>query len=131
MYRLLLPFFLLTGILLAQEKQNTLKTGKPEYEMKQYFLVLLKRGPNKDLDSLQLQEVQKGHMAHINKMAEDKKLAVAGPFGDDTDLRGIFIFDVETFEEAKALTEQDPAVKAGRLIMEIHPWWAARGVCLP
>jgi uncharacterized protein len=119
-------FLLGEGISLAQEK-----APEPEFKLKQYFLVLLKRGPNKDLDSLQRQEVQKGHMAHINKMAEDKKLVMAGPFGDDTDLRGIFIFDVPTMEDAVALTEADPAVKAGRLIMEIHPWYASPGTCLP
>jgi uncharacterized protein len=111
---------------LAQEKKE-----EPEFKLKQYFMVLLKRGPNKDIDSLQLKEIQKGHMAHINKMAEEKKLVMAGPFGDNTDLRGIFIFDVPSMEDAVKLTESDPAVKAGRLIMEIHPWYSEPGTCLP
>jgi uncharacterized protein len=123
---LFILFTLSSGTGLSQEK-----TPEPEFKLKQYFLVLLKRGPNKDLDSLQRIEVQKGHMAHINKMADEKKLVIAGPMGDDTDLRGIFIFDVPTMEDAVALTEQDPAVKAGRLIMEIHPWYASPGTCLP
>lgn len=44
---------------------------------------------------------------------------------DDTDLRGIFIFNVESVEEAKKLTETDPAIKAGVLIMELHPWFGS------
>jgi uncharacterized protein YciI len=48
---------------------------------------------------------------------------VAGPFLDGGDIRGIYIFDVKTVEEAQALTETDPAIKAGRLTMELHPWY--------
>jgi len=107
------------------------KSGEPEFKLKQYFMVLLKRGPNKSLDSLQLQEIQKKHLENINRLAEEKKLVIAGPFGDNTDLRGIFIFDVPTMEDAVKLTESDPAVQAGRLIMEIHPWYSEPGVCLP
>jgi uncharacterized protein len=125
MLRILSVLFLFSLTASAQEEK------KEELEMKQYFMVLLKRGPNTSLDSLQRQEIQKQHMAHINKMAEDKKLIMAGPFGDNTDLRGIFVFDVATIEEAEELTNADPAVQAGRLIMEIHPWWAAKGTCLP
>jgi len=66
-------------------------------------------------------------MAHIQKMAADGKLTMAGPFLDNGDLRGIFIFNVATLEEAKALTAADPAVQAGRLVMEIHPWLSQKG----
>jgi uncharacterized protein len=128
MFKLLILLFFFIAVTSAQEEPQK---EAPKYEMKQYFLVLLKRGPNVDMDSVKVQEVQKGHMAHINKMAEEKKLVAAGPFGDNTDLRGIFIFDVATMEEVVELTNSDPAVKSGRLIMEIHPWWAARGTCLP
>ncbi|WP_157593110.1 YciI family protein [Rufibacter tibetensis] len=56
-------------------------------------------------------------------MAADGKLTLAGPFLDNGDVRGIFIFNVNTIEEA----EVDPAVKAGRLIMESHPWYGQKG----
>ena len=69
--------------------------------------------------------------AVFRKMAADGKLVMAGPFLDNGELRGIFIFDVATLEEAKALTEADPAVKAGKLIMELHPWMSQRGTTLP
>jgi len=74
------------------------------------------------------EEIQKGHMANINRLAEMKKLIAAGPFGDDGRLRGIFVFRVASLEEAKALTASDPAVQAGRLAMEIHPWMVPDGV---
>ena len=50
---------------------------------------------------------------------------LAGPFLDTGDLRGIYIFDVKTIEEAEALTKTDPAIQAGSLIMELKPWYGS------
>lgn len=74
------------------------------------------------------EEIQKGHMANINRLAAMKKLIAAGPFGDNGRLRGIFVFRVGSLEEAKTLTATDPAVQAGRLAMDIHPWMVPEGV---
>jgi uncharacterized protein YciI len=57
-----------------------------------------------------------------------KKLVVAGPFGDDGNLRGIFVFKVASLDEAKALAETDPAVIAGRLAIDMHPWLVPEGI---
>jgi uncharacterized protein YciI len=73
-------------------------------------------------------ELQKAHLANINRLAKMKKLVVAGPFGDNGQLRGIFVFKVASIEEARALTETDPAVKAGRLAIDLHPWLVPEGV---
>ena len=93
------------------------------------YLVFLTRGekwtPEKTPAT---EEIQKGHMANINRLAEMKKLIAAGPFGDDGRLRGIFVFRVGSLEEAKALTATDPAVQAGRLAMELHTWMVPEGI---
>ena len=105
--------------------------GKPAKPLKmtQTFLAFLTRGekwtPEKTPAT---EEIQKGHMANINRLAEMKKLVAAGPFGDNGRLRGIFVFRVGSLEEAKALTATDPAVQAGRLAMDIHPWMVPEGV---
>ena len=39
--------------------------------------------------------------------------------------QGIFIFDCETEKELTDLLATDPAIKAGRLIFEIYPWYTA------
>ena len=101
-----------------------------EAQLKEYFFVMLKRGPNRSKDTVMAQNLQKGHMANINKMAADGHLAIAGPFGDDGDWRGIFIFKTKTIDEAKKLVEQDPMIKAGWLTYEIHPWWTVKGAKL-
>jgi uncharacterized protein YciI len=74
------------------------------------------------------EELQRAHMANINRLAEMKKLVVAGPFGDDGNLRGIFVFKVASLDEAKALAETDPAVIAGRLAIDMHPWLVPEGI---
>lgn len=94
-----------------------------QYGMKPYVMAFLKRGPNRGQDSITAANLQKAHLENINRMAEAGKLVVAGPFMDDGDIRGIYIFNVATLEEARALTETDPAVQAGRLVMELHPWY--------
>lgn len=73
-------------------------------------------------------ELQRAHLANIMRLAEMKKLVVAGPFGDDTSLRGIFVFRVASIEEARQLAATDPAVQAGRLKIEMHPWVVPEGI---
>jgi uncharacterized protein YciI len=93
-------------------------------QMSTVYLVLLKKGPAWTAQKTpETQAIQEGHMANIKAMWAAKKLIVAGPMDDDGDTRGVFVFQVGTLEEAKALTQADPAVKAGRLVAEIHPWW--------
>jgi uncharacterized protein YciI len=91
------------------------------------YMVLLKKGPSwSPQQTPETKAVQEAHMANIRAMWEAKKLIIAGPFGDDGDLRGVFLFQVASLEEAKALAATDPAVKAGRLAVEIHPWWVEK-----
>jgi len=101
------------------------KLGADEYGMKKYVMVFLKKGPKRDQDSATAAQIQAGHMANINRLADEGKLIVAGPFLDNGELRGIFILDVPTLEEAEKLTNTDPAVQSGRLVMELHPWYGS------
>ena len=105
--------------------------GKPSKPLKlvpMYFTFLTRGEKWTPEQTPATEEIQKGHMANINRLAEMKKLIAAGPFGDNGQLRGIFVFRVGSLEEAKALTASDPAVQAGRLAMEIHPWMVPDGV---
>lgn len=104
--------------------------GADQYGMKRYVLAFLKRGPNRSQDSLTAANLQKAHLQNINRMAEEGKLVLAGPFMDDSDIRGIYVFNVTTVEEARALTETDPAIQAGRLVMELHPWFGSAALPL-
>lgn len=101
------------------------KLGADERGMKKYVMAFLKSGPNRTMSRDSAMIIQKGHMDNIERMAKEGKLIVAGPFLDNGELRGIYIFNVESVEEAKALTESDPAINAGRLVMELHPWYGS------
>jgi len=99
--------------------------GADDYGMKQYVMAFLKKGPNRDFDSATATQLQRAHLDNIIRMAEEGTLVLAGPFLDRGDIRGIYIFDVKTVEEAEELTSTDPAIKAGSLEMELHPWYGS------
>jgi len=101
------------------------KYGADEYGMKKYVMAFLKKGPNRDMSKEKAAELQAAHMENIGKMAEAGKLVLAGPFFGEGDLRGIYIFDVQSLEEAKALTESDPAIEAGSLEMDLVEWYGS------
>jgi uncharacterized protein YciI len=110
-----------------QATRMAAEPGKAGGGMGELFLVLLKKGPAWTAEVTdQTKALQAAHMANMKAQWEAKKMVVAGPDGDDHDLRGVFVYAAASREEAKALAESDPAVKAGRLVPEIHSWWVER-----
>lgn len=109
--------------------EEVMKKAASPMTMTKAYIGFLSRGakwtPEK---TTQTEELQKAHMANINRLAETKQLVVAGPFGDNGPLRGIFVFRVASLEEAKELAATDPAVQAGRLSIEMHPWLVPEGI---
>jgi len=102
-------------------------------KMQAVYFGFLKKGPNRkdgDGDKPEIQELQKAHIANINRLADLKKLVVAGPFGDEGELRGIFVFRVRSLQEAQDLAATDPMIKIDRLRIELHPWMVPDGVLL-
>jgi uncharacterized protein YciI len=141
--KIILPFTLLSILLVSCNHDNVnghgqnaeddtnkfydvnlaMDAGADEYGMKQYVMAFLKSGPNRTHDSATASNIQRSHLDNIQKMASEGKLLLAGPFLDGGEYRGIYIFNISSIEEAQRLTASDPAVKAGRLIMELHPWY--------
>ena len=100
-----------------------------KYEMERYQFVILKQGPKWSPDTTpELEKLQEEHLAHIMHLLKEKKALVAGPFKNKDVFRGILIFKEKSLEDARAIAESDPAVKAGHLQVEIHPWMCAKGV---
>jgi uncharacterized protein YciI len=92
------------------------------------YLGLLERPADApSLPDEKLQEIQKGHMANIVRMAESKDLVIAGPMGDDTALRGILLFRTTDPDRIRKLVAADPAVQAGRLRLDLLPWYVPEG----
>lgn len=102
------------------------KLGADDYGMKMYVMAILKAGPNQDQTPEEAAKLQQAHMDNIGRMAKAGDLVVAGPFAkNELGFRGIYVFNVKTIEEAKSLTESDPAIQAGRLAMELIPWYSS------
>jgi len=111
--------------------EDVFKKRKSPLQMKTVYLAFLKKGPNRkegDGETSEVKELQKAHIANIKRLAETKQLVVAGPFGDDGPLRGIFVFRVASLKEAEDLCATDPMIKIGRLAVELHPWQVPEGV---
>jgi len=94
-----------------------------------HYLVLLTKGVSYGAEATpDVQELQQQHMDNIRRLADSGVLVLAGPFINEkpeSDLLGIFVFDVDSLAEAEALTSTDPAVKAGRLGMDVYGWRGA------
>jgi uncharacterized protein YciI len=99
----------------------------PPPDMRVYYMVFLRRGPAwTTAVTPETTKVNQGHRANIDRLTKEGLMVVAGPFegtSGDRALAGIFILRVPSMEAAKAAVETDPAVKAGRFIYEIVPWW--------
>jgi hypothetical protein len=88
-----------------------------------YFVGLLRIGPNGapgDKVTLQLPSLEKWKKAGA--------IVIGGLFLDEGDLRGLYIFTVDSLAEAQALVESDPAIASGRLRFEFHLWMTADGL---
>ncbi|RYF86673.1 MAG: hypothetical protein EON98_02945 [Chitinophagaceae bacterium] len=126
-------FLLLFGLPVFAFSQNSQynqkladSLGADDYGMKRYTLVILKTGSNNTSDKTITDSLFKGHMNNIGRLADEGKLIVAGPLAkNENTYRGIFIFNVKTVEEAAALLETDPAVKAKILEAEIYQWYGS------
>jgi uncharacterized protein YciI len=103
------------------------KEGDSTHLMQQYFMVFLKSGDNRSQDSTEAAELQKQHLAHLSRMANEGYASLIGPFGDDGEIRGIVVYNTPTQKEADSLANLDPMVKSGRLKVEVHPWWTEKG----
>jgi len=101
------------------------KLGADERGMKMYVLCILKTGPkDAEVKGKERSDIFAGHFANIGRLADEGKLAVAGPFEDnDKAYRGLYIFNVSTIHEAEKLVVLDPAVKAGVFVPDLTLWY--------
>lgn len=102
------------------------RLGADERGMRPYVLVILKTGPTPVPKGEKRDAMFAGHFANMGRLAKTGKLALAGPFTKDPDgWRGLFVFAVETIDEARQLTSTDPVIVNGEMIAEYHRWYGS------
>lgn len=106
------------------------QVGADEHGMRQYVLVVLKTGPNRMPDGPQRDAMFQGHFANIQRLADEGKLALAGPFDGVDGWRGLFIFAVPEIDEARKLVATDPVVATGEMVPEFHKYFGSAALML-
>lgn len=99
--------------------------GGDDRGMRAYVLVILKTGPNKVTDKAERAKMFEGHFANINKLAAEKKLAVAGPLDNKEGRRGIFILATSDIEQARTYVNADPVIVSGEMVAEYHQFYSS------
>ena len=114
----------------AAAQPATQPATQPAMQFEKYQLVILRAGDNPpQIEREQAMEIQRAHLAHMKVLADQGKLVIAGPFSDQADktMRGMCLYRVGSIDEARRLAEDDPAVKAGRLKVEVLTWNVEKG----
>ena len=62
---------------------------------------------------------------YINRLHKAGILKVAGPFAEEDNWMGVFIFDCPTKQEVEKYLQTDPAITSGRLAYEIRAWYTS------
>ncbi|MBL8066951.1 MAG: hypothetical protein JNM28_00710 [Armatimonadetes bacterium] len=96
--------------------------------METVTLLIFKRGTRpQGITEEALEEMQKGHIANLGRLFNERKSPCAGPFDDGGDDRGIVILQLPK-DKVAAEFESDPFVKNGLLKLELYSWMAPKGL---
>ena len=98
---------------------------------REYCLRVYKAGPHRDQPPAEAERIQMEHLRYLFQLRADGMIVLNGPIADESDLRGIAIFNTTDKDEVKRLSDGDPAVKAGRFVYEVYSWFGMPGDCLP
>lgn len=114
------PVALLVALVLSLVALSARQRYPAPEGMQTIHIALLYRGPAATKETTpETQRVQMAHLAHITKLAKEGHALIAGPMGGNGELRGIIMLKAASADAARALEADDPAVKAGRLRVEI------------
>lgn len=97
--------------------------------MTHYVLGLLRRPSNlPTISPEEVERIQEAHLAHLRHLSETGELIAVGPLEEDVDIRGILIFSTPSVDRARELSEPDPALIHGRLVLNLYTWFAPAGL---
>jgi uncharacterized protein YciI len=99
-------------------------------ELESFELVLLRRPPDAPAyDEETLNRIQREHLSYLATLRTSGEIATNGPVTDQPDksLRGLAFYRTGSLARARELAEADPAVRAGRLVVEVMTWLCPPG----
>jgi hypothetical protein len=95
---------------------------------KAYSIVILKAGPNSKTDNVP--KIIWEHARRNFSLRGDGLLSIVCPVSDGSDMNGVAIFNAG-LEQVKQIMDDDPGVKEGVFVYEIHPCRSFPGDSLP
>ena len=110
----------------AYDSLLAIQYGADELGMKSYILVILVTGDSVITDAGRRKEMFEGHFANINRLSDEGKLVVAGPFGkNNISYRGLFILNTTSETEADQWMQGDPTITGGIFKTLMVPWYGS------
>jgi uncharacterized protein YciI len=104
--------------------------GANESGMRPYVLVILKTGPTKVPEGEARTKMFQGHFANIQRLADEKRLVIAGPLDGVDGWRGVFVFATPDIEQAKTYVAADPVIINGEMVAEYHKFFSSGGLMM-
>ena len=95
---------------------------------KEYSIVILKAGPN--LYSEGALKTIREHARRNFSLREEGLLPIVCPVADGSEVSGVGIFNTGT-DQVRAIMDEDPGVREGVFVYEVHPCRSFPGDCLP
>jgi uncharacterized protein len=99
-------------------------------DLEAFELVVLRRPRDAPAyDEKTLERIQREHLDYHASLRAAGQIVTNGPVLDQPDesFRGLTFYRTGSLDEARRLAEQDPAVRAGRLAVEVMTWWCPAG----
>jgi len=95
---------------------------------KTYTLIILRSGPNRNKPGVE--KIIWEHGRRNFALRADGLLSIVCPVADGGDISGVGIFNAD-IDEVKKIMDEDPGVKEGIFVYEIHACRSFPGDCLP
>ncbi|KAA3635126.1 MAG: hypothetical protein DWP97_05425 [Calditrichaeota bacterium] len=116
-----------------ESKTDTTPDNTPAHltETQTYYFGMILSGSERSQSNEEAAEIQKAHLANIGRLADEGLMALAGPFWNEDNsnkIRGLFIYEVDSIEQAQELVDTDPAVQKNRLAVDVYPWIGSKNM---
>src|SRR5207249_11803848 len=108
------------AVLLYSAQSLTATDEKQQIAPKTTFLIIYRPGPAWLVGKSVSEQPLKEHGKYMLSLYVKGSMKLAGPLTDNAG--GAVVLAVADESEAKAIVTEDPAVKSGFVVYEMHPW---------